>query len=245
MPKSWDNRGVLTPPLASVTGEARPYWTPADLPKCPFGLLVCAVCPGAVPRAVFEALHPAEREYAGTLEGDRHREWTAGRLCLSSALARLSPTRVPLLVRSSGAPCLPVGIAGSISHKGPLTMALSDRMTRGIGIDVECAEHGDERLAQRVLTTNERLSLSDLDDEGAAMFVAVHFAAKEAIYKMLSTEEQLAVDFEDIELLAPPLKVMMSTPWAPVSARVHALPTDARVAVFLDGQWVIAAARRD
>ena len=90
-------------------------WHPQVLP-CPVGRLVGALCPTEVPNAVLRLLEPAEYAYVAMRSGAARRDWVAGRHCLAAAL-RPYTRRVPLLVRQSGAPVIPSGLAGSISHK--------------------------------------------------------------------------------------------------------------------------------
>lgn len=236
---------MLTPPSVRLIGQGRPYWTPVELRGCPHGTLVCAVCSGSVPDVVLRALHPAERKHAATLQGNRHREWIAGRHCLASALSRLSAARTPLLSLPSGAPAVPAGFTGSISHKGPLTVALATGMVQGIGIDVECAEDSDIKLAERVLTVAERFAIGELDERSIALLVVTHFAAKEAIYKAMSPTEQPDLDFETIEMLMPPLQSIKQDEWVAVAARVRGRECGIRTALFIDDKWVIAVASRE
>src|SRR5580700_5078045 len=112
---------MRSPPSPILTGKPRPYWEPAEVLGCPFGPLVCAVCPTNVPMRVITSLHPIEQKYALSLEpAQRQREWVGGRLCLATALAQMSSARTALLPSPSGAPIVPAGTGGSISHKGPL-----------------------------------------------------------------------------------------------------------------------------
>ena len=58
---------MITAPSVKVTGKARPHWHLAELPGCPYGTLVCAICPNDAPEHVVRALHPEECEYAERL----------------------------------------------------------------------------------------------------------------------------------------------------------------------------------
>jgi len=234
---------MLTPPSPRIAGPPRAHWTPAVLQDCPYGVLVCATCPGEVPANVLDGLHLREREHASTLPEGRSREWIGGRLCLAAALASVPALRVPLLPLPSGAPAVPEGHVGSISHKGPLALALAAKGAGGIGIDVECMEISDEGLADRVLTSAERSTLGRIDS-GAGFIATTYFAAKEAIYKAMPAREQPAIDFEHIELVSPLRRAGESNDWMTTDARVSGRNRGVRVAVFLDGDWVIAAARR-
>ena len=94
---------------------------------------------------------------------------------------RLSPytSRVPLLVRPSGAPAIPSGMAGSISHKKSITVAVATSEFDGIGVDLEYVEESDLALAAKVLTVEERSRLDEIGSSDRAAFVTTHFALKE------------------------------------------------------------------
>src|SRR4051812_20401923 len=130
---------MLTAPSPRIGGPPGAHLQPQELVGCPFGVVITAVCPAVIPSAILAALHPEEARHAAALEGDRQREWVAGRLCLSDAVARLSADRSPLLPLHTGGPSVPRGLVGSISHKGPFTGALAGIGYDGVGIDVECA----------------------------------------------------------------------------------------------------------
>ena len=154
-----------------------------------------------------------------TLERHYRREWLAGRICLAAALAEVSAPRLPILSLPSGAPHVPAGFAGSITRKGPLTLAVATCEVQSIGIDVEYAEQSDKKLAKRVLTSSEYRQLQLVDDSRAPLFTAAHFAIKEAVYKALRTEDQEDADFERIELTAFPEHMIASDGWKPVATR--------------------------
>lgn len=148
-----------------------------------------------------------------------------------------------MLPQASGAPTVPEGIAGSISHKGPMTLALAAETRGGVGIDVECIGEGDTILERKVLTASERRRFDDLAPFAAAQFVVAHFALKESIYKALSPAEQATIEFDDIELELPAL---VERRWLAATARLATGPSTAvRSALFVDGDWMIAAAARD
>jgi 4'-phosphopantetheinyl transferase EntD len=173
---------------------------------------------------------------------NRRREWIAGRLCLAEACARFSSARTAILPGPLGAPSMPEGLSGSISHKGPLVVALAANSQGGIGVDVECVEETDDRLAAKVLTARERTALPGRDVLCDAHFVAMHFATKEAIYKALTPAYQATIDFHQIELRFPQ---MNPGTWLSVNATVRSCSDIIRVAALVDDDWIIAAARRD
>jgi 4'-phosphopantetheinyl transferase EntD len=205
---------------------------------------VSAICPGDVPDDVLRALHPEERQYAESLQGERRREWVSGRYCLAAALARFSAAPTALLTLPSGAPNVPPGTAGSISHKSALTFALAADRHRNVGIDVECVEDPNEQLAIKILTPAERSCLANVAEAKISLWVTAHFAVKEAIYKALPTDEQSLIEFELIELGVPAEKLTDEADWISVSVKITDGDQRISAAILQDGKWVIAAASR-
>ncbi|MFO0591858.1 MAG: 4'-phosphopantetheinyl transferase superfamily protein [Polyangiaceae bacterium] len=231
---------MLTAPSTTLVGTQRPYWEAAETSDCPFGSLFSAICPTDAPAWVLERLQATEREYARSLPSpQRQREWLGGRHCLSTALAQLSVERPAMLQLPSGAPIVPLGTAGSISHKGPLVMALAASDAEGVGIDVDYADDQDVRLQCKVLTVKERVRL-DLRGAGS-LYVVAHFSLKEAVYKALDPAHQQSLDFDDIEVSSLPL---VSGQWRQVGVSVVGNPVLVKAAVLIDGNWVVAVAAR-
>ena len=166
-------------------------------------------------------------------------------MCLTTALAHLAAPRVPVLSAASGAPIVPLGFAGSISRKGPLTLAVATVAVQGVGIDVECAQETDQKLAERILTTAERSRLNQIDGARATLFITAHFAMKEAVYKALRVEDQQSVDFEEVELTTLPEQFTLPRSWTPVATRVARGGCAVRTVLLLDQDWVIAVASRE
>lgn len=242
-PRRQDAECVLTLPSSRFAGATSNYWQPHQVP-CPVGVLVSSLCPAEVPSQIVEALHPMEAEHASLLDADRRREWIAGRLCLAEAVACLSGVRIPMLATPSGAPALPKGLVGSISHKGPFAVALVTTGSRGVGVDVECAERTDRGLARRVLTPEEEASVLDVDDSRIDLVVAAHFSAKEAVYKALRPSEQATTDFQHIDFGSALTASLKHGEWRDIVAQIPALSLEVEMALLMDGAWVIAAARR-
>lgn len=135
---------------------------------------------------------------------------------------------------------MPSRIAGSISHKGPLALALVSSSTQAIGVDLEYAEEHDTRLSNRVLTKSERQRGKCLSPTEAARFVNWHFSAKEAIYKAAGQSLQERLDFLDI-CLTIPLATDRGV-WHEVPTLVFGKRFRGRVGLFADGPWSIAYA---
>jgi enterobactin synthetase component D len=182
----------------------------------------CVVVELADDVAALAHLAPAEQHRARTLAPARRGEYIAGRTALRLALASVprtptaatdaltstaapgAPTTAPgafalhpaILSDDRGAPILPAGWIGSVSHKGAFAAALiAPAGTARIGIDLECAVPPRQDIARRILTPREQAALPD---RGRA--VTLRFAIKEAIYKALDPYVRRYVGFTEVEL---------------------------------------------
>jgi 4'-phosphopantetheinyl transferase EntD len=179
----------------------------------PHGACVGVAVPevgGALP-----ALADAERALLERFSPARRATWVAGRIALRAALADAGvAVPGPILARPDGAPALPPGIAGSISHKHDLAVGLAARSDGGssVGIDLEtdvlASDSNDELpapplsgapaarvpfpsrtpidISRRVLTPAELAVIAHLRGAARAREVRLRFSAKEALYKALS-----------------------------------------------------------
>lgn len=151
--------------------------------------------------AALAALPAAERAHAGTLGPARRRDFIAGRTALHAALDHQldhQPGDAPAILGDDrGAPLLPAGWTGSVSHKGAFAAALVERAADGawIGIDLEHAAPPRRDIAGRILTPRE---LAALPDRGRP--VTLRFALKEAIYKAIAPHLRRYVGFLEVEL---------------------------------------------
>lgn len=162
-------------------------------------------------------LHADERAHAATLSPHRAREWMGGR----AALRQLVVTELPMLSDDRGAPHMPPGFVGSVSHKKDLAAALvADDDGWKVGVDLDLAAPPRADIAPRILTARE---LAALDDHTASPFgaaarepslarvrgraVTLRFAIKEAIYKAVDPFLRRYVAFKEVELDFDPLRV--------------------------------------
>jgi 4'-phosphopantetheinyl transferase EntD len=142
--------------------------------------------------AALASLAPAEQLRAGELAPPRRRDYIAGRTALHLALG----SAAPILSDDRGAPILPDGWVGSVSHKGAFATALVTPAGRGlVGVDLERAAPPRIDIAPRILTARE---LAVLPDRGRA--VTLRFAIKEAIYKAVAPYARRYVGFTEVEL---------------------------------------------
>jgi len=149
---------------------------------CPHGTLVIGSDAGAV--------HAGEREHVATLAPIRRREFAAGRSALRTALGQ----EVAILPDDRGAPVLPAGWVGSITHKGELAAALVARDDGArVGVDLEVAVASRMPIERRILGAREQVAIY-----GARITLA--FAIKEAIYKAIDPFVRRYVGFTEVEL---------------------------------------------
>lgn len=114
----------------------------------------------------------------------------------------------PILTNKLGAPSIPEGIRGSISHKEHFAVAaalISDESAGGngyIGVDIEkCSNKASEKLKQRLFSADEQLSIDGLGGTVTTEEeVMLLFSFKEAIYKALSPYLARYVEFTEAEV---------------------------------------------
>jgi enterobactin synthetase component D len=165
----------------------------------------CVVLELADEPAALAQLPAAEQQRALALAPARRCEYIAGRTALHLALATaaratpvaIDPADLPALLSDDrGAPILPPGWAGSVSHKGAFAAALVAPAGHGhIGVDLERARPSRHDIARRILTPREQAALPDRD-----LAVTLRFAIKEAIYKALDPYVRRYVGFTEVEL---------------------------------------------
>jgi len=147
------------------------------------------------------ALLPEERAFAAGLFIVRRRSWIGGRAAMRRALALAGIEAPPILPDARGAPGLPPGIAGSISHKERLAVALVARENQmRLGVDVEVDEPGTVDISSKVIADDELADLAALDARERAREVLLRFSAKEAVYKALDPFVHRFVGFKEVSI---------------------------------------------
>ena len=158
-----------------------------------------------IPRS---GLSDGERTRAGELRGYRRPDYIAGRVALRAALARLGVDPPTIGCSERGAPLLPAGYVGSISHKRPLAIGVA-RPADGwtLGVDLEVRKPTASDISSRILTDAElsqlgALGADDLAPSGLprALEVILRFSIKEAIYKAIDPFVQRYVGFREVEV---------------------------------------------
>ena len=171
------------------------------------------VPPTPVPESVLERLHAEDAAQARALHGFRQTEFVGGRLAMGVVFHELGlrPTSIPL--DTHGAPVLPTGLVGSITHKRDLAIAIVARTPGesaaptpplGIGIDLEDHDHAREGIAERVLRPEELAFVADLPGHRRWVDIATRFALKEAVYKALHPFVRRYVGFDEASVRTSP-----------------------------------------
>lgn len=91
-----------------------------------------------------------------------------------------------VLSLSSGAPLLPPGFTGSISHTKGLAVAILARGDHGLGIDVEDVTRCCRDVGRHVLCDDEREALAGLSESERWSQTLLRFSHKESLYKALN-----------------------------------------------------------
>jgi 4'-phosphopantetheinyl transferase EntD len=147
-------------------------------------------------------LESAERDFSLTLSAIRRRTWVAGRVAMREALARLGVVGVAILSDARGAPRMPEGISGSISHKRNVAAALVARAPAArVGLDVEDDVVGAVDISRHVLSPGEAEELAGLAGPERSREVLLRFSAKEAVYKALDPFVQRYVAFREVSVV--------------------------------------------
>jgi 4'-phosphopantetheinyl transferase EntD len=174
-------------------------WQPALWLAHPWGAVWGVAIPeGPPPGEVVARLHPEEQAMAEGMPAARLSTWVAGRLALAAALADLGAPREALRSTPRGAPALPRGFAGSLSHKKRMAAAMAcvDTGAR-VGIDVEQAAPTRYDIARHVLRPEELALVDALPPDRRWRGVVARFSIKESIYKAIDPFVQRYVGFKE------------------------------------------------
>jgi 4'-phosphopantetheinyl transferase EntD len=167
------------------------------------------VCTGVhLPESADDArprLHPDEWALCQTLAPALRPGFAGGRVALRHALAVLPATGVSALLKNHrGAPLLPPGLHGSISHKRTLAVALAAHGgDDAIGIDVEDLSHTGPDIGRRILRDSEHAALVSLPADEQRQQTLLTFAVKEALYKALDPFVERHVSFLEAAIELP------------------------------------------
>jgi 4'-phosphopantetheinyl transferase EntD len=154
--------------------------------------------PDPVPESILSGLPPAEVALARTLQGFRQPQFVGGRIALRRACEQLGIRPPPILSDDRGAPILPAGLAGSVSHKRNLAVGMASHDTLGtLGVDLEDYEPFRLGIAEHVLVAEELDAIRDLPDARRWIAMLVRFSIKESVYKALDRHVRRYVGFHE------------------------------------------------
>jgi 4'-phosphopantetheinyl transferase EntD len=160
---------------------------------------------GALEHMARATLLAQEMEHAATLRDARRRSYLGGRVAMREALSREGIGAPAVLSDDRGAPLLPPGVTGSITHKRDVAAALVTREQNArVGIDLEEDVPTTLDLSRQVLTPGEIAELSHLGDAPLAREVLLRFSAKEALYKALDPFVRRFVGFTEVSVTPRP-----------------------------------------
>jgi 4'-phosphopantetheinyl transferase EntD len=173
--------------------------------------------------------HPLELREATEMGSDaRFASFCGGRAALHAAMRACGIDGAgPIPRHASGAPVLPAGMLGSISHTRGLAASIVRPATPGVleavGLDVELVSRAcSPRLAARVLTARERSQTAVEAASGSPeqAGVLLRFSLKEALYKALhQVDAHTGVAFRDLSL-SPRLDGSALCDWTAPERRV-------------------------
>jgi len=152
--------------------------------------------------ALFSTTHPDEVRFASEFALRRKITFAGGRRAMAVALEHMGHSASPILSDDRGAPLMPSGFVGSLSHKDALAVALvaSDE-NACVGVDIEPLEPERPRITRLVLTDSERRALGDGPPWRE---VLLRFSLKESIYKAIDPFVRRYVTFKEVEVTPQP-----------------------------------------
>ncbi|MBC7792541.1 MAG: 4'-phosphopantetheinyl transferase superfamily protein [Clostridia bacterium] len=151
--------------------------------------------------ALNETLLGQERDPLKRYAARRQVTYAGGRYVLRKVLTRLGAPLMTLGIDDRGAPILPEGFRGSISHKDDVVAALGTTdISARFGVDIEEVPGPSDALADKILTSSELAAVLPLPDPQRALELALRFSVKEAIYKALDPYVRRYVAHSEVEV---------------------------------------------
>ena len=172
--------------------------------EIPNGVLVAYELPGFRPDFMLGdaiGLLPDEIAFCSGLDARRKISFAGGRLALRSALTILGLEPVSSLPNPRGAPIVPSGYRGSISHKDEVALA-GATVDSGwtLGVDLEVYQPERSRIASKVLTDDELGDIEEMIGTDRWNAILQRFSLKEAIYKAIDPIVERYVSFKEVSV---------------------------------------------
>ncbi len=191
-------------------------WQPAFLVALAHGVYAGVHLPPSsdpVPAEVLGQLPPEEQLHARTLGGFRQAQFVGGRLAFAQAFAELGHRRPAILSDVHGAPLLPRGLVGSVTHKQDLAVALLARGAPGLGVDLEDTDRDRPGVARRVLRPEELAEVEALPPSRQWTETAIRFSLKESVYKALHPFLLRYIGFGEVAIRTTPEGIDQVVPY--------------------------------
>jgi 4'-phosphopantetheinyl transferase EntD len=154
--------------------------------------------PDPVPEHILASLPSAEAAHARTLRGYRQPQFVGGRIALRRACEQVGVRPTALLSDDRGAPVLPTGLSGSISHKRTIAVGMVARDIDGtLGVDIEEYAPARPTIEEHILVEEEQVAIADLAPDRKWMALLLRFSIKESIYKALDPHVRRHVGFHE------------------------------------------------
>ena len=150
-------------------------------------------------------LHPLEAAcLSGRAHPRRRTEFLAGRAAAHEALGKMGVRADAVVKGDMGEPVWPPGVAGSITHKAGVAVAVTAPLQRcaSLGVDLETVgEPVTLDIAKRVCGKEERRWVLDApEEEERILRLKTIFSAKESVFKAFCSLTRKGLGFKDIKL---------------------------------------------
>ncbi|MFC4530407.1 4'-phosphopantetheinyl transferase family protein [Sphaerisporangium dianthi] len=177
-------------------------------------------------------LFPEEEAHIAEAVDKRRREFTSGRHCARTALAKLGFPHVPVPPGERGSPIWPPGVVGSITHCAGYRAAAVSLDVLSVGIDAEPYLPLPPGVLDAISLREERVMLAALG--GDLHWDRVLFSAKESVYKAWFPLARRWLNFEDALI-----RIDGDGAFA-ASLLVSGPSVDGRMLTGFAGRWTVA-----
>lgn len=186
-----------------------------------------------------DALHPDEIARAADFPEIRRASFIAGRSALSIALAALGLSDRPSIgTDDRGAPVLPPGYVGSVSHKAGRAVALvAEDRGFDLGVDVERAIAPRAGVDRMILLDSELARVRDPLD------VIASFSLKESIYKAIDPRVRRYVSFHEAEVILPKIEATFTHAVVALTLKNGERSPSIEATVARIGDFIVTTAR--
>jgi 4'-phosphopantetheinyl transferase EntD len=186
------------------------------------------------------ALFAEEQALVANAVDKRRREFTTGRVCARTALAKLGIPAAPILRGERGAPLWPPGVVGSIAHCVGYRAAAVAPTTELVclGIDAEPNLPLDEGVVSVVARPDEMAGIAELAhlEPAGPSWDRLVFCAKEALYKAWFPLTGRWLGFEDATITIDPVTEMFEA-----HLLVPGPDVDGHELTGFRGRWLVRA----